>query len=108
MPVPLPEMTFRARPGPPTIVRWALDDVDADRRRWRSGSVPVGSVPMKLPWTTLSFGADPMTLIACSVLPEMTLPAPATAPPMVLPLAPLKTLMPPSRQCSAAPPYLRR
>ena len=50
---------------------------------------------MKLPWMTLSFVVDPNTVIACWVFPETTLPAPATLPPIVLPLAPLVTLMPP-------------
>ena len=45
---------------------------------------------------TLSAVAAPFTLIAPTVLPEMTFPAPATVPPMVLPLAPLKIWMPPA------------
>ena len=94
MPVPLPEMTFRAAPGPPTIVRCPLT-MSTPMPPFANRIRPVGFVPMKLPWMTLSLVFVPNTVIALWVFPETTLPAPATLPPIVFPLAPLVTLIPP-------------
>ena len=96
MPVPLPEITFLASPGPPTIVRWLLT-TSTPMPPLAIRIAPVGSVPMKFPWMTLSFAVPAPTAIACWAFPETTLPAPATAPPIVLPVAPLVTWMPPTR-----------
>ena len=45
------------------------DDVETDRPLGIR-TAPEGSVPMKLPWTTLSFAAAPFTLIRCRCCPR--------------------------------------
>ncbi len=50
--------------------------------------MPVESVPMRSPATTLPVVPLSVMYTPLEPLPEMTLPAPGTVPPMMLPLAP--------------------
>ena len=54
--------------------------------------VPVASVPIKFPWTTLDDRVDEDPLRTCS--PKMTLPAPAAVPPIVFDVVPESISMP--------------
>ena len=77
-------MTFRAPAAePPT---WVPVAPLSTRIPFPFGieAVPARFVPMRLPWITVPFG---LTTIPLLVLPEMTLPAPATVPPIVVPEA---------------------
>ena len=61
-----------------------MGDVDAGPIPWFSATVPVASVPIRLPWTVpveCPSAGLPLRLIPTGA--AMTLPAPATSPPMV-------------------------
>ena len=78
--------------GPPTMLFEALPVMPTPSHRLPSGACPVASVPMRLPWTTLSeVPASEIPTPAypdVALLPEMTFPAPAAGPPIVLPVEP--------------------
>src|SRR5262249_30072993 len=68
---------------PPTVLREALSR-DTPALRLASASVPVASVPMKLPWTALSVAEQREMEIPYRVLPETTFRAAGVVPPTVL------------------------
>src|SRR5208337_4216809 len=79
----LSEITLRAPTAVPPIV--LLDDspIRTPAALLGTASSPVASVPMKLPSTTL-FVAPGSMFTPAPILPEITLPAPISVPPIVL------------------------
>ena len=85
----LPAMTLRAAGAvPPTVFEVAPPKTAMPAPVFARTAVPSGSVPMRFPATTLSEVLASEMLIPWLVLPEITFPAPAAAPPTVLDLAP--------------------
>ena len=105
----LPEMTLRAPATvPPIVFEWAPPNTATPAELLARAAVPVVSVPMKLPVTTLSLVPTSAIRMPWPVLPEMTLAAPAAVPPTVFDLAPPRMAIPPSVLGTAAAPVALR
>src|SRR3954466_14259482 len=79
---------------PPTVLFDAPLSTNTPRNLLPEGRVPVISVPMEFPATTLVLVPSPLRTTPVSLLPEMTFRAAAVAPPIVLPRAPFVTITP--------------
>ena len=89
-----PEMTLRAPDVVPPMTLPLAPVWMNTPTLFSSSAVPAALVPMKLPWIWLPFVPAPKIITPVLLFPEMTLRAPAVAPPMTLPWAPSKIRTP--------------
>ena len=70
---------------PPMVLPAAPATISIPRVPFGNGAPPAGLRPTVLPWTTFPVEPFPEIWMPIWVLPEITFPAPAPVPPMVLP-----------------------